>query len=324
MKSEVYTYAVARIRANEVKFLSKNEIENLIASKNLTDAISLLRSKGWVNNENSDCAIKKIISKQSTDLWDLLCESVPDKNELEIFTVQNDFYNIKVALKCLFSEKDASNYFVYPTSLDLKNLISAFSNLEFSMLGEMYEQTVKEAYYSANKTQSGQTADIILDKAALNFMYERANKSDCSLVGEIYSFLCDTTNIKIAYRCAVSQKPLSFIREALSKSDYLDMKTLAEKASEGVAELSDYLSSGKYKEGSELLKTDAVLFEKWCDNELIELTEKAKFVFFGFEPICAYFFAKQNEIKTVRMILTAKESGLSEEIIRERVRASYV
>ena len=38
----------------------------------------------------------------------------------------------------------------------------------------------------------------------------------------------------------------------------------------------------------------------------------------------AYVLARENEIKTVRIILSGKQNGFSEESIRERVREMYV
>ena len=40
--------------------------------------------------------------------------------------------------------------------------------------------------------------------------------------------------------------------------------------------------------------------------------------------VVAYVLAKENEIKTVRIILTARLNGLEEEQIRERIREMYV
>jgi V/A-type H+-transporting ATPase subunit C len=40
--------------------------------------------------------------------------------------------------------------------------------------------------------------------------------------------------------------------------------------------------------------------------------------------VVAYYLARKNEIKTVRMLLTAKANGLSEKSIRERIRRMYV
>ena len=40
-------------------------------------------------------------------------------------------------------------------------------------------------------------------------------------------------------------------------------------------------------------------------------------------PIVAFYLAKQNEIRTARIIMTAKANGFSEDVISERVRKMY-
>ena len=41
-------------------------------------------------------------------------------------------------------------------------------------------------------------------------------------------------------------------------------------------------------------------------------------------PLAAYVLARENEIKCVRVILSGKRNGLSEQSIREKVRETYV
>ena len=45
---------------------------------------------------------------------------------------------------------------------------------------------------------------------------------------------------------------------------------------------------------------------------------------FGASPLAAYFIAKETELKCIRIILSAKLSHVSGEIIRERMRELYV
>ena len=40
-------------------------------------------------------------------------------------------------------------------------------------------------------------------------------------------------------------------------------------------------------------------------------------------PVVAYYLARQNEIRMVRIILTAKANGFPDRIISERVRKMY-
>ncbi len=72
------------------------------------------------------------------------------------------------------------------------------------------------------------------------------------------------------------------------------------------------------------LKTSASAFERWCDNRLIETIRPQKMNSVSMGPIIAYYLARQNEIRTVRIILTAKANDFPEEAIRERVREMYV
>ena len=45
---------------------------------------------------------------------------------------------------------------------------------------------------------------------------------------------------------------------------------------------------------------------------------------FSVGPLVAYALARENEIKTVRIILSGKRTGMPEASIRERVREMYV
>lgn len=324
MKNEDYAYAVARIRANEAHLLSNRDIESLISADSLDSALSILASKNWTERTKEDFSIAEIISNSYKKLWDLLSDCVPDKKELEIFTLQNDFQNIKTALKCKATEIDSDEYFVFPTSLDLALLKKCVLNRDFSKLPDDFSIAAKEAYSGLNLTSNGQTAEMILDKAALDLMSLKAKDSSSALVREIYNFFCSVTDIKIAFRCAKTKKSKSFALNALSKCEGIDCKVLAEKASKGENELISYLESSGFKTAAGLISSDSGKFEKWIDDEIVEKCKKAKTEFFGFDPICAYYFAKSNEIKTVRLILYAKESGLDSDIIRERVRRLYV
>lgn len=322
MKDTDYTFAVARIRANEKKLLTNADVENLIALKGLNDAFSYLSSKGWIT-EDGKLSVSDVLSIQNKALWKLLCESVPEKKELEVFTVQNDFYNIKAALKCAFESRQAEIYFVFPTSLDLNVLAEAAKSHKFELLEKQYGVAMKEAYEKACMTENGQSADIILDRAALDFLQKKSESAKCEMLRKIAGFITACADIKIAVRCARTGKSFSFCEQALAKCEDLDTKKLAELCEKGEKDIFAYLKTTELSKGAQLIETDTAAFEKWCDDTVTEITREAKFKFFSFEPIVAYYYMKQAEIKTVRIILTAKENGLSENIIRERVRALY-
>lgn len=322
MKDTDYAYAVARIRANERNLLSKNDIERLILAKDLSAALSVLKERGW-SADGEKGEIENLLLNRQKAVWKLLCECVPDKNRLSVLCVQNDFFNIKAALKSMITGKDAFSFFAYPTTLDLETLVSAFKTHDFEQLKGMKE-TAEDAYNTACRTENGQSADIILDKAALKIFLSRAKESGCELLISAAGYITACADIKIAYRSAKAKKSLSFIQNALSGVSDLDLSALSKAAAKGTEELLEFLKKTPYSKEGELLSSSFAAFEKGVDDSVTELMKRAKYVFFGFEPIAAYYYAQQAELKTVRAVLFAKQADVSEDIIRERVRTLYV
>lgn len=321
MRDTDYAYCVARIRANERYLLKDKDITELLDCKNFDSALSFLLDKKWIAEVGN---ISECIKYQSKKLWQLLSESVPDKKELDVLCVVNDFFNIKAAVKCHFVGRDPADYYIEPTSLDLKALTENIAAHKFSAIGGNKGRCAEESYKIACLTENGQNADIITDRACIDEMQGYANKKRDSVTGNICKFLCDTANIKIAFRCAETQKKRDFTEEAIGQCSAIDRKTLVEMTLKGKDALAEYLSKSDYREGAEIYLTSAAEYEKWCDDKVIDIAKKSAFTAFGFDPVCAYYYAKLAEMKTVRIILSGLKSGADKESIKERVRALYV
>ncbi len=321
MKKTDYAYCVARLRANETYMLGRDFMMKLCQSESAESAVSALIEEGWIK-EKAD--IREIIRQKNKELWTLLNESVPDKKELDIFCVLNDFFNIKTAVKCAFSGAEPFSYYLYPSSLDLNELTEKVKLHDFSSLRISGADTAEKAYNMALITENGQSAEIIIDRGAVDCLWGYAEAKKSNLSNEVCGFLCDTANIKIALRINALGKNRDFAEEAIGKCFRLDRGTLLELALGEKEALYDYLVSTEYGEGASLYAESTALYEKWCDDKVIETVSSAKYTAFGFDPVCAFYYGKQNEIKSISIILTALKSGASSDEIKERVRALYV
>ena len=65
-------------------------------------------------------------------------------------------------------------------------------------------------------------------------------------------------------------------------------------------------------------------FEKLCDDAVLNYVAGAKYVAFGEAPVIGYLAAKENELTSVRIIMSGRMAGLDADTIRERLRESYV
>ncbi len=322
MKDTAYAFCVGRIRANEKKLLDSAFINKLTDSGSFDVAVKLLREIGWTDNGNT---VKEIINAQNDRLWSFIIDSVPDENAVKCLCVLNDFFNIKCAVKCAFAGENPTDYFIRPSSFDFDELSKIILSKNFSAINNpVFRECAQEAYDFACKTENGQNAEIIIDCATLNALIDYSKKHKNSLFSEICDFFVDTSNIKTAFRCLYAEKNMDFVRNAISDCRLIDSKTLISCVANGKEALNSYLLKTVYSKGVALYDESPVLYEKWCDEQIIRIIGRAKFTAFGFDPVCAYYYARLNEIKNVRIILTSLQSGISVDKIKERVRLSYV
>ena len=91
----------------------------------------------------------------------------------------------------------------------------------------------------------------------------------------------------------------------------------------GEPELRSYLEAGRFRDAVEALERSNSEFERWCDNQLIEALRPQKTNSVSVGPIVAFDLAKENELRNVRIIVTAKANGFSEQETLERMREMY-
>ncbi len=65
-------------------------------------------------------------------------------------------------------------------------------------------------------------------------------------------------------------------------------------------------------------------FEKQCDDYLMLFVKDAKYISLTLEPLVAYIYARETEVKTVRIILNSKVNNIDPDVIKERLRDAYV
>lgn len=320
MKDTRYAFCVARIRALETRLLTKQDISALIHQQDYDSALGRLIQLGY---SSADDDADAIIKKQGEQLNKLLNESVPDKSELDALYILNDYFNLKALVKCVAENKNPESYFIYPTIIDLSDFNENTAGNSFAFLEDEYRVVAEEAFNMALKTENGRFSDVIIDRAAIDALGKYSESKKSGLLGEICAFQGDTANIRIALRCAATGQDSEYVSAAIGKCNKLDRDKLIKACDSGVDALEQYLGATEYKNGLEVYRTSPSAFEKWCDDEVINITKSAMYTSFGFAPVVSYFYRKNLEIKTVRMILSALKSDIDREIIEERVRSVY-
>lgn len=321
MKATEYTYAVANIRCNECRLLTSQELNGVIAAGTYEEAARRLNDRGY---EIAGRDYAPALEKKLSGAWALLETLLPDRSQFDSLLIENDFQNLKAALKAFVCGVSAEHLVFSPSVYDPAAIREAVTQNDNEKLPEPLRHAHRSAYRILNQTRFAQLADSVVDRAAMEWSIALAQQADHPVMERIAQIRTACTDIKILYRCVKAGKAASFTERCVAACDAFDKAAVIRAAGEGMESLFDFLSHTAYDGAAQALRESPSAFEKWCDDRLTDALRGAKTDIDGIAPLAAYWFAAQNEIRNVRIILSAKCSGLPEEAVRGRVREQYV
>ena len=321
--SEKYTYAVARIRALEVSLFSNAVIDQLIACQSYEQCLQFLAERGWGDTDTSADG-EKMLKREEEKIWQTVRELSIDKKKFEVLSYQKLFHNLKAAVKAACVKEVPRDIFYEDTEVSGQEMLDIIREKDFGRLPAGMSQAAQQACDALLHAGDGQLCDIIIDRAALDAIYKAGMESEDEIIRDYARSVVAVADIKIAVRAQKTAKSIEFMKQAMAECGSISVDQLAKAALSGPEATRDYLLGTEYAGGAEALSESMSAFERWCDNRIIQTISPQKYKAFTIGPVVAYVLARQNEIKTVRIVLSGKRSELPEGAIRERVREMYV
>ena len=287
----------------------------------------MLQDKGWDVGEAASSEsdrVEKMLQAEKKKTWDLMDELVDDLSVFHVLRLSNDYHNLKAAVKEALTSDIHKDIYSDEGTIDAALMKKAVANRDFSGLPEEMRDVTAEALDILLTTHDGQLCDIIIDKAALEAIHKAGKSSGSDILALYGELTVASADIKIAVRASRTGKDQKFLEQALAACDTLDIKRLARASADGFDAICDYLSMTRYADAVSELKASPSAFERWCDNLIIRNIRPEIHHPYTIGPLAAYVIARENEIKTVRIVLSGKINDLPEQSIRERVREMYV
>lgn len=328
MDRENFIQSSVRIRHAEKKLLTKQQLQRLADAKNLEDAIKLLNETSYSSElskldrpENYEKVLSEVLNKTYKEAMEIS----PEKSLVEILSCKYDYHNLKVLVKeNILKEKFDSMYCM----LD-ENEIEAFRELAFKN-DEGLSQDFKECIAFFETTKDPQDIDIFIDKKYFEKVLSLAEGFKLEMITEYFKAMIDFINLRTFIRCRKQNQVKETLEKVLIKGGDIETDKILEMFYEDIEVLPIKLKA--YKIGRVLSKiveeyknTNSLnSFEKSMDDYLVEIVRKAKSIHYGAEVIFSFLFAKELEIKNLRLILVGKVNGLSADFIKERLREVYV
>ena len=328
-----YAYASARIRAKEPRLLRSGQFDRMLDAGDADEAFRVLTESGYGSGDGgkmSASGFEKVLADEMKKCYLLLEEIAPQIEVVRAFQRRHDYFNIKVLLKAEFLKKEAPPILSDTGTFGKKAVARMIRERDYGEMTPMMKQAVEEVYDVFPRKRDPQEIDLILDRASYSQFSADLKETDSPFLQSLAEMITDVTNIKIFVRARTLDKSWDFIRKLLLRDGTIDGKIYAENSDKPVEAFISGIHGSACGEAAEkgwklyVAKRNISGLEKTLDDYLMQFVRKAKLVTMGVEPLAAWLFAKEAEIRNVRIVMTGRINRLPVERIRERLRLGYV
>lgn len=319
-----YVYAVARIRALENGLLTSQKVSRLLGMS----SEELLKSLGDTDYAHilpsTPNEYEEIIDRGREALFSLMDKLILDPPVIQFLRSRFDNHNIKISLKAKIAEREPeylSPYGNIPTS----QVTDIFRNELYSKLPSRFEEGIEKAVESYYIDKDPSMLDITLDQSFYAYRNDRVLESNNLFMSALHKIDTDLTNIKTLMRAKWGKVDKRKFLNGLIDGGYIpykDMMKFYDEAAENIWEYFRYTPYARIlSEGAPLVfeKNSFLKLEKLCDDIFVKFMRFTKYMTFGVEPVVAYFYAKENEFKILRMLFTVSIYGIEQDLLKERL-----
>jgi V/A-type H+-transporting ATPase subunit C len=329
LKDTDYLSISARVRAMENRLLTRERLERMLEARSNDEAAKVLTECGYGDfGTLSSASLEEELKQSRSVIYQDLRSAVPDSRLIDVFRIKYDYHNAKVLLKSQAVGTDETRLLVNGGRYTADALREAFVKEDFRSWSVPFREAVARAKETLAASGDPQAADFILDKAYFAEMISIAEEVGSEFLTGYVKLSIDAANLRSAVRAARMGRGADFLSQVLVPGGNVSEKSAA---AAGANELAALFGGGALAEaaalGSTLMSAGSghlTEFERLCDNAVMHYLSSAHYVPFGEQVPVAYLCAREAELTAIRIIMTGRMAGLDTEIIRERLRESYV
>lgn len=312
-----YAYAVARVRALENGLLSPNRWERLAAVENAQEAWRVLGETPygrWLENR-SFYQYEEVFWDELRATSDLLREMTKAGSFLHSYLLKYDMHNLKV----YFLEKTTgvSGRRIPVSAYGGNKAAEVMANPEWHK-GDPLAQAV--LVLQEQEFSDPQELQRVVDRWYYEYMAGR--KKDFSPgLKDFWACQVDLINLRTLLRVKVMKKNRDFLARFLLPGGYVPEKEFLTVFNLPMEEIKNWWywrPAGRLAAGLENFYP-LWRVEKAAEELLAARFETFRRRSFGEEPIFAYFRAKEQEVRKLRVIFAAKINRLPAEEWKERI-----
>ena len=330
---EDYIFSSTYLRTIEKWLLDKTDLQRMIGAENPERALRVLEDTNYAKefkgliSKTPPQEYRKILLDDMRLAKELLYKLTKDKHLIILLLSFFDFYNLKIFFKEKFFGLNLQKFISFHSSQLPEELKKAVKGEKKAKINPLFKKIIEKANEKFKEGKDPFFIENYLDKERFRLSLFLAKKIKSKWILNYFKRKIDLFNLSNIIRLYYLGRKEK-IKEVLVEGGNIKWEKEKLEKFENMRELIAFLSKKfdlKVRESLEKYLEEGNLWKlmRRLKNLDIEYLKTSKFISVGPEVILAYFVARQNANRNVRIVMEGKLFGIKNSEIQERVRAPF-
>ncbi len=335
-----YTFQTAMVRTLEMQMLSRAALLDMANAENFEQAADLLSGTEYAlpRGGRDFAEVEEILQQRRAAMRELFSVLMLDEPIVELFRTRDDFANLRLAVRRTLTEKELGTDYSSDGNVQPELIEQIFSEEdEFSkpVFPDYIRQAVEQAVLGYYQNKDIRRIDYAIDRVQAQYNLEQARRLKSIFLLGFFRIQIDLTNIRTMLRLKfiesesrtkTAEAEAFLVRDnVFLESGFIELERFRHGAELGYEALGPLFFVTPYHRivdtGANYLASNKSFLrvEQQCEEHLTGFLKSTVQITAGPQPIIAFLLLKENEIRTVRLILTAKKNHLDTKLILDRI-----
>jgi len=323
-----YTYQTAVVRALETQMLTRASLLDMANAENFDSAADLLTTTEYAlppapaGSKQGFAEVEGMLRLRRTQIRELFAELTIDKPIVELFRTRDDFANLRLALRRTLTEKPLGTDYSNDGNVSPRIFEQVLQEENYELFPDYMQQAVERAVLAYYQDKDIRRIDYAIDSFQAEYNLQKARELNSIFLLGLFRIQIDLTNIRTMLRLKFTE---SDQRNVFLDGGFIELERLKRGLDIDYAALGSLFFVTPHhrlvETGANYLMSDKSFLkaEQQCDEFLTGFLKTTIRITAGPQPIIAFLLMKENEIRNVRLILTAKKNSLDTKLILDRI-----
>ncbi len=319
-----YSFATARARVLDGGLLGRGFFMDMINAGSFAEVVEFLSGTDYSmgGGVTRFAEVETVLQNVRSSARSFFVELLPDEDYIELLRARVDFTNMRLAIRRVVTERPIGTDYSDEGNVAASELEEIFEQENYGLFPMYLQEGVEQAVLGYYSDKDIRRIDYGIDKAQAEYKLGKSRWIGSVFLLSWFRSQIDLNNIRTMLRLKMADRDEKVL---FIEGGFVDVEMLVHGLNAGYDTLGTIFYPTPYSDVVEggvsylTAKESFLGLERLCEEHLMGFLKTTCSIAAGPQPVIAYFLMKENEIRTMRMVLSGKYNGLDSTLLVDRL-----